>query len=149
MVFLIHTELQCTVNHTSGLVISQKYFNDWAHICLFRKIQRIIWPHRCHNNNSVSSIGREIEGRVHFSANFDVLHETRLKFYAEVWGNVEQTDILDVFHFLISLKRRISADGCVYVANKPVGPTLVDPLDGTNPFMGEKLVPCEGTEKTV
>jgi len=43
----------------------------------------------------------------------------------------------------------MSADGCLYVVNKPVVPTLVDPLDGTNPFLGEKLAPCEGTEQNV
>ena len=89
-----------------SLVTSPEYFKDWARICFFRKIRRIIWPHRCHSNNFVSYSGWENEGRARLSTNFDVLHDTRLKFYAEVCGSVEQTHILDVFRFLISLKKK-------------------------------------------
>jgi hypothetical protein len=34
-------------------------------------------------------------------------------------------------------------------SHKTLGPTLLDPLDKTNPFMGEKFVPYKGTEQTV
>jgi hypothetical protein len=34
-------------------------------------------------------------------------------------------------------------------SHKTLGPTLFHPLDGTNPFMGEKFTPYKGTEQTV